>query len=1025
MSKSIKRSGLMATTTLCGALLSVALPTVVAVILPSSAEAQDYTSGAISIAVTDSNGAPVSGATVTLTSQAQGVSKTVTTSASGSATATGLAPGEYDVSVTASGFDSYAGTATVVVSQQVTYSYNLTTTGAATEVTVKGKRVRQDFQKVTQGLTVDLTTLTSQQAVGRNIESVTLMAPTAIRSKNLNFDEPSIGGGSAAENAFYINGLNITNPDNYVGGAQVPFDFYKTVDIQTSGYPAEFGRATGGVVNATTKSGSNNFMFAVHANFAPQQYRSQAFEASDTIHPAKFDRTKENTLTLESGGALIKDKLFLYGLVELNDNETDQASTADGYYERTRSDDPFYGAKVDWYLTPNQHFEATYFDTTTDFKIDRLSYTGSESDGSDAVIGASLGKAKQTTGGQNYVLKYTGNLTDWFTVSAAYGDNKDQNLYQPGDPSQPFARQYDPDLQQYVKISKLQPFSAAVSNETVERKFTRLDGDLRFEAFGRHHVRFGYDQEDLEMTHIEALPGAVPIRYVLRPSDGYGYIIYEHLGGHVTAKDSAEYIQDSWDMTPTLNLTFGLRNDDFNQNNLSGQQVLDLHGNIAPRIGVSWRPGEDSPWRFTASYGQYYIPPAMNLSFRGKDLYYEEGFDTPEGGYTYDPTTGLPVTMGTPDADIFGDSPCPTASNADQGPVEVPVGGNYCAVFGSGNQEPADKKAAVGLKATRESEVTLGTTYRANDMWTFGLSYVHRTLDRVSEDTDFAPQINAYCEAHATQEQLDGGACQYENEYHVWNVGQTVTINTFDTLPDGTKQLTLTNLGFPTPKRVYDAVTLDFKRAFDGKWGLQGSYTWSKSYGNYEGTVLTIGDGTGQTDAGSTLLYDYPELAANSTGYLANDRTHTFKVWGSYAITPEFMVGANIQIISPAKFSCLGTYPDINAIGSGYGAVSHFCFNGTTSEPSPMGKGGKSDWTKNIDLSLRYSLPNNMPLGGKLVLRADIFNLFDNKQVTARDMTSDTGSFDDEGNLEVNPHFYQPVAYNSARYMRIGFDLTY
>jgi outer membrane receptor protein involved in Fe transport len=47
----------------------------------------------------------------------------------------------------------------------------------------------------------------------------------------------------------------------------VPFDFYKSIEVKTGGYPAEFGRATGGVINAVTKSGSNDFKFAVHGNF--------------------------------------------------------------------------------------------------------------------------------------------------------------------------------------------------------------------------------------------------------------------------------------------------------------------------------------------------------------------------------------------------------------------------------------------------------------------------------------------------------------------------------------------------------------------------------------------------------------------------------------------------------------------------------------------------------------------------------------------------------------------------------------
>lgn len=1059
MKKLNLRSGLLASTTICSAAMSAmaaaGLVATVAALAPVAAEAQDYTSGAVAITVTDSSGAPVPGATVTITSQAQGISKTLTTSASGSATAIGLTPGEYDITVNANGFDTYTGSATVVVSQEVTYTYALSTTGATTEVTVKGRRVRQDFNKTTSGLSVDLTTLTSQQAIGRSIQAVTLLAPTAINSTA--FGQPSIGGGSAAENAYYINGLNITNPDTFVGGAEVPFDFYKTVDVQTSGYPAEFGRATGGVVNATTKSGTNDFMFAVHGNYAPDSFRATPFvNERTTTSPASLQTNDQSSLIFESGGALVKDKLFLYGLVQLTDSRQSFVSTSGHYAEKDKSNDPFYGLKADWYITPGQHIEATYFDTTTTQEQTRRAYNGNCFDGLFHAGGGSYAKctsaavkdngvaptygtegfkAMKKTGGPSWVLKYTGNITDWFTVSAAYGDAKYDNDFSSANPELPYAIQYNPGTGAFDRVSK-QYYSAASTIDDWERKFYRGDFDMRFEAMGKHHVRFGFDHEDVSMDKITQLPGAQPIRYYLLPDYSYGYIIYEHLGGHVSGKASAYYIQDSWDITPTLNIQAGLRNDDFQEYNLSNQKFLDLKGNLAPRLGLSWKPSQDSKWRFTAFYGQTFIPPAMNLGFRGKDLYFAEGFDMPAGGYVLD-ANGIPVDMGTPNGAYEGNGTCP-ASDASSAPGNITgAGGPYCAVYGDGSQEPAAQKAAVGLKATRETEYTLGAQYRANDLWSMGLTYVHRNLDRVSEDSDFAPYINEYCDAHSTAAQQAAGACDYSNEYHVWNIGSDVTLNLFHTLPDGTKALTLSNLPFPKPERKYEGLTFDFKRAFDGKWAIQGSYTYSRLTGNYEGTVLSTGSGSGQTDAGSTLLYDYPGFTEYSSGVLINNHDHEFKVWGTYAITPDFSVSANVQVLSPSSLSCLGRYPDRSTFNGEaafeYGAVSHYCLDktnlvsgtaGTSSARygyvgAPQGKGAKTDWTNNVDIALRYTMPQTMSLGGKLVLRADIFNALNNREVTARNMASDIG----QGNP--NPNYLQPTFYNAARYVRLGFDLTY
>ena len=58
-----------------------------------------------------------------------------------------------------------------------------------------------------------------------------------------------------AENQIYINGLNVTNFRNGLGFSNVPYEFYEQFQVKTGGYSAEFGRSTGGVINAVTKSG--------------------------------------------------------------------------------------------------------------------------------------------------------------------------------------------------------------------------------------------------------------------------------------------------------------------------------------------------------------------------------------------------------------------------------------------------------------------------------------------------------------------------------------------------------------------------------------------------------------------------------------------------------------------------------------------------------------------------------------------------------------------------------------------------
>ena len=80
---------------------------------------------------------------------------------------------------------------------------------------------------------------------------------------------------------------------------------------------------------------------------------------------------------------------------------------------------------------------------------------------------------------------------------------------------------------------------------------------------------------------------------------------------------------------------------------------------------------------------------------------------------------------------------------------------------------------------------------------------------------------------------------------------------------DETVDLSAADLGYPTPTRTYEALTLTFDRAFDNGWDLHGSWTLSRSEGNYEGTVKSD---NGQDDAGITTSFDQPGLTDNSDG---------------------------------------------------------------------------------------------------------------------------------------------------------------
>ena len=1006
----------------------------VAAAIASPAAAQDYTTGAVAGTVVNQDNAPVAGAQVTIRSQAQGQSSTLVASGGGIFTAVGLTPGTYDVIVKGDGYRDYSGTFEVSATQTSRLTLTLVGVNAPSDVVVTGSRVRQDFTRTATGLNVDVPNVLNQVPVARNLTALTLLAPGTIQGAagfgTRDNAVASIGGSSVAENAYYINGLNITNPDTYVGSARVPFDFYKSVDIQTGGYAAEFGRATGGVINATTKSGTNTAFMAIHGNFLPslESGQSNTGVASNPDNVGRLARDYDESITIEAGGALVKDHVFLYGLIQPRGIVVDRAFQTSRVYEQDKTNTPYYGGKADVYLTSTQHAEFTFFDTSATTYINRFNFTPN-ADFTGGTIGAPQGSSQQKTGGFNYVARYTGNVTSFFQLSGAYGVSKDANDVGPGNTSSYYV--------QDRRTATVGGVTSVISNQTflsfavddTKRRFYRFDGDLRFEALGQHHIRFGLDNEDLSENKTTQIVGGLPIEYSYRNA---GVVLtYERLGGRVSGRDRAFYLQDSWTPITGLLVNLGVRDDEFNQRNLSDQQYLNYKGNWAARAGFVYTPNGDSKFSFKGNYGRYFIPPAMNLGFRGKDDYFQEYFSYPAGftaaNFPTDTTTGLPlINFGPARTGVAGfSSACPNdLSSAPGQPIN---GANTCNVFGSNLQDPAYAKVAPTARATYEDEAILGVRFQANKLISVGLTGLYRSLGRVSEDTDFSQELLDYygC-GTATPTGTAAQCARYalRNTYYIWNPGSSVTLVDW---VDATKKVNLTNLPFPNGKRTYEAVVLDWARADDGVWNLAGSFTVSRSVGNYEGTVGSdIGNGV-QTDAGSGVAFDYPGLARNSYGILPNDHTFVLKLFGGVHLFHNLYVGGNGLLQSPMHGSCQGYNPtDPDALG--YGSISYYCGVGalnadgnyTQSAPSPRGTGWKTDWLKQIDVKVSYTLPEAWNLGKGLTLRADIINVFNSQAITNRNPEHENDS--DGTYFTPNPAYRTASAFQQPRYVRFGFD---
>ncbi len=296
---------------------------------------------------------------------------------------------------------------------------------------------------------------------------------------------------------------------------------------------------------------------------------------------------------------------------------------------------------------------------------------------------------------------------------------------------------------------------------------------------------------------------------------------------------------------------------------------------------------------------------------------------------------------------------------------------------------------ATNLEATYEDEFIIGYETQITDLWTVGAKAIYRNLGTIAEDALLDFGVVNYCRRNniaLNNAQGTGCAQLYNGQslYRIINPGSAATIlvdlpNAAGVLSQQTIDLSQADLPFPTVKREYTALEFTFDRAFDGVWGLTGSYTLSKSEGNTEGGVKSD---VGQVDSGITQDFDFLSFLPGSAGLLPNHRAHQFKLYGSWEVFDKFTVGANLSVTSPRHYGCIGLAPDDYANGDGavangsYGAAARFCkaSDGAPSLVVDRGSALESDWTTRFDLALRYSLEDLVP--GNLVLRADIINVF-------------------------------------------------
>ena len=944
-------------------------------------------------------------AAVTITSGDSGSTRTITADANGAFNLSRLAPGKYKVSA---GGKTTEVVVTIGSGTAVDLVQDLTT------VTVTSGAYKPiDFSSVGSNFTISQDQVQALP-VGLSANAVAVLTPTVIKgdsglgSGNI----PSFAGASVAENAYYINGFDVTNIRNFLSYADLPYEAVAQQQVKAGGYGAEYGRSLGGVISLVTKRGTNEWHGGVSTYWVPEGLKGDRHDVLDKepTRAGKYyifsNASSSDSMSVNAflGGPIIKDKLFFFALVNRPQVSSDSYGETTSIHLANTSPNGL--AKIDWNINDKNLLEFTgiYNKSRTDI-TDFTNPAGTYY----PTTHLNLGKTSWVySGGSVLMGKYTGYVTDSLTVSAQGGQVIDiSGTNYKGARSQGSTCPVVIDngtnagCWNFSNSRVTDPFFPDDQDKRTAGRF-----DLEYKL-GSHTIRGGVDYQKFDAIGAgSSYSGGVYYRYYTTPASGKingvaGFtpgsqyvreLFYDSTSGRYQVINNAYYLEDSWKITPRVLVYAGLRAESFDNKNGEGKSFVKKDNLVAPRLGFSWDMDSSQPTKVFGNLGRYYIPVASNTNIRAtraeRYLY---------SYYTY---TSRDATTLTPSG-------------------LTKVGGTT--VLSPGVLADVTTIADQNLQPMNQDEVMLGFQRTLESNWTVGLKAVYRKLNNGMDDYCDHTALDRWAVGQSFAATLDS----YQFGCALVNPGKDMTIG-LDVKGDGKYAfytIPAKAMGLDEYTRTYQALEFTAEKPWDGKWSFRGSYVWSRSQGTGEGYVNSTID---QADAGVTQDFDYGSFDDGSKGLLPNDRTHVFKAFGNYALTDKLRLGFNGIVSSGRPLSCIGFVPptvyDFAGSSAYTTASTYYCLNDKgVSELHQRGTFGRTPWTATLDMQLAY-VSEDLTSVGKLTFQADVFNVFNSARPTELNETRDysRGTTNAASGNQLSQNYLQPTSFQAPRSVRLS-----
>jgi hypothetical protein len=628
------------------------------------------------------------------------------------------------------------------------------------------------------------------------------------------------------------------------------------------------------------------------------------------------------------------------------------------------------------------------------------------------------------------VLKYTGYITDDFTLNVLAGQSKSPhvNTYTAASGAAGVYQVVVNPLGGAPGLTYNSPYPFPAGTNIVpdnsSDKVTSMRLDLEYHL-GDHSIRAGVDQVQLKSTNAGEFAlggGTVSYSRTINPNLGFGPVgpgrktvseggaLTDGEGGYYYGRiraftdatsagsdQGAVYIEDKWQLSKNFLLTGGLRNETYKNKNGDGETFLKVDNQINPRLAFAWDVNGDASTSLYGSAGRYGVQIPTHLAVRGASR------STLTNHYfTYQ------------------------GVDANGQPLGVQfISDVYSPNNEFGQAKDANTVSGQKLKPSAQDEFTIGLKQAMSDTITVGGSFTYRKLISTIDDfCDARPFEKFAADNQINTDNWGGFGCASinpgkGNTFLVDYAGDAATTGKYTTVA-----LSAADIGLPAARRTFMSVNLFAEHALKDGWYGKLSYTFAKSKGNTEGQTLSD---VAQTDVAATQTWDHPELMQGADGYLPNDRRHQIKAYGFMQVTPEIMVGGNAILASGRPKNCIGNFGGTPWVPAGattttsdldYGSAYRFCsFDGVTQVATSRGSEGTLPWEYTFDMNLSY----RPAMVKGLQLRMDVFNLLNRQSTQAIDEVHENA-----GDItSVLPTYGRVIGYTAPRAFKFTVSYDY